>query len=161
MSFRLPHVFLLLPALLVPAVFAFGWNDGEASAAAVPAAISAEEELEELMHGIDKDFEAVVQSIEKKDAAAALELVLKIQTAGVSAKTMMPPKLRTIEEKDKAAFKVGYRKELNSLLKATADLDNALLDGDMEKAKQVAEQIDALKKSSHEVYKKMPRKKKD
>ena len=68
------------------------------------------------------------------------------------------PKLRIIEEKDKAAFVAGYRKGVLSLLKATADFEIALIDNDFDKAKKLAEEMDAVKKSSHEVYKKMPRK---
>ena len=39
--------------------------------------------------------------------------------------------------------------------------DVALVDGDLEKAKKTADEIEALQKASHEVYKKMPRKKKE
>ena len=164
MQLRLPLRTLLLPALLVSAAVAVAWTNGAVSHAAPAAVVAAGlegDELEDVMNGIDKNFEAVLQAIEKKDAAAALDLVSKIQQGVVSAKTLPPPKLRTIEEKDKAAFQAGYRKELMNLLKATADLDIALVDGDLAKAKGLAEQIDGLKKSSHEVYKKMPRKKKD
>lgn len=162
MSIRVPVRSLALPALLITAAVAVAFaNPLQRPEGGRPPQREGGGELEHVMESIDKNFEAVLQSIEKKDAAAALELVSKIQSGVIESKSMLPPKLRTIEEKDQAAFKAGYRKELMTLLKLTADLDIALVDGDLEKAKAVAEQIDAQKKSSHEVYKKMPRKKKD
>lgn len=150
---------MVLTALLASAAVAVSW----ATPAKAPASVAREEgeELEDVMHGIDKNFEAVNAAIEKKDAAAALELTTKIQLACISAKTLTPPKLRTIEEKDKAAFTAGFRKGVLGLLKSTADLEIALVDGNFEKAKEVAAAMDAEKKAGHDVYKKMPRKKKE
>ena len=74
---------------------------------------------------------------------------------------MRLPKLRTIEEKDKAAFIAGYRKGVLGLLKSSADLEIALIDGNFEEAKKVAAAMDAEKKAGHDAYKKMPRKKKE
>ena len=117
------------------------------------------EDLEEVMHGIDKNFEAALVAIEKKDGPAALELMTKLEQGCLGAKILTPPKLRTIEEKDKAAFIAGYRKQVLAMLKALVDLEIALVDNDFEKAKTLADEIDAMKKAGHDVYKKMPRKK--
>ena len=110
------------------------------------------------MHGMEKAYEAVITAIEKKDAPAALALMSKIQQSCISAKTLTPPKLKTVEEKDKAAFIAGFRKQMMMLLKASADLEIALIDGELDKAAKITEEIDALQKSGHDTYKKMPRK---
>lgn len=159
MSIRLPLRPVALCTLLASAAVAVAWNR-PVTAAATPMTLAAgeEEELEEVMEGLDKNFEAALAAIEKKDGPAAIELAGKMQMAAMAAKTMTPPKLRIIEEKDKAAFVAGYRKGVLSLLKATADFEIALIDNDFDKAKKLAEEMDAVKKSSHEVYKKMPRK---
>ncbi len=158
MAFRLPLRPLVLTALLASAAVAVSW----AAPLQEKAAAAAEgEDLEEVMHGIDKNFEAVNAAIEKKDKAAALELTTKLQLACISAKTLTPPKLRTIEEKDKAAFIAGFRKGILGMLKSTADLEIALVDGNFDEAKKVAESMDASKKTNHDTYKKMPRKKKE
>ena len=158
MSFRLPLRPVAFSALLLSAAVAVAWIQPDSAAAPTAWTSGAEDDLEEIMEGMDKNFEAVYASIEKKEAAPALELMSKMQIACISAKTLTPPKLRTIEEKDKAAFVTGYRKQMMTLLKGWADLEIALLDGDFDKAKKLAEEMDGMKKSSHDVYKKMPRK---
>jgi len=162
MSFRMPLRPLLLSALLVSGAVAYAWPSPAPRGELAPIVASegeGEEDLEEIMHGIDKNFEAVVAAIEKKEGPTGLEMMTKLEQSCISAKVLTPPKLRTIEEKDKAAFVAGYRKQMLVLLKYMADLEMALVDNNFEEAKKVADQIDAHKKASHDVYKKMPRKK--
>lgn len=158
MSFRLPLRPLVLTALLASGAIAVSWAT---PTGAQLVTVTEGDDLEDVMHSLDKNFEAVYAAIEKKDAAAGLELMTKMQQACIAAKTLTPPKIRTIEEQDKAAFIAGYRKQMMVLLKATADLEIALIDGNFEEAKKVAEQMDAAKKTGHDAYKKMPRKKKE
>lgn len=116
-----------------------------------------EGDLEESMEAMDQAFEAVLAAIEKKDADAAMDPIGKMQAGCLQAKTMHPPKLRTVEDKEKAAFLAGYRKEMLVLLKVTADLEIALIDKDFEKAKKLTDEIDGMQKQAHDTYKKMPR----
>jgi len=158
MSFRLPLRPVACLALLLSAALAVAWIQPESGPAPAAWVATAEDDLEGIMEGMDKNFEAVYASIEKKEAAPALELMSKLQLACISAKTLTPPKLKTVEEKDKAAFMAGYRKQMMSLLKGWADLEIALLDGDFDQAKKLAEGIDDMKKTGHDTYKKLPRK---
>jgi len=153
----------MITALLATGAVAVAWTNPPARDVPVPVGVGEGEgdDLEDIMHGIDKNFEAALAAIEKKDAATAMELATKLEQGCIGAKVLTPPKLRTIEEKDKAAFVAGYRKQMLMLLKLTADLEMTLVDNDFEKAKKVADEIDAHKKASHDVYKKMPRRKKE
>ena len=155
MTFRAPLLAFAFPLVLALGAAGLATPRAEPS----PPAVSLADELEEVMEGMEKNFEAVIAAIEKKDAPAGLELMAKIQQACISAKTLTPPKLRTVEEKDKAAFVAGYRKQVLTLLKATADLEIALIDSDFVKAGELVEQIDAMQKTGHDEYKKLPRKK--
>jgi soluble cytochrome b562 len=159
MTTRLPIRPLALCSLLACAAIAVSWSRPPASVVITSAPAVSVDDLEEIMESLDKNFEAVLASIEKKEAAPALELTTKMQQACISAKTLTPPKLRTVEEKDKAAFVAGYRKQILTLLKATADLEIALVDGVFVQAKKVADEIDAMQSSGHDTYKKMPRNK--
>ena len=161
MAFRTQLRPLILPALLASAAITVAWTNPPSPNTAASIEVGEEEELEDIMHGIDKNFEAVMAAIEKKDAPGAMELTTKLQQSCISAKTFTPPKLKTVEEKDKPAFIAGYRKQMLTLLKSMADLEIALVDNDFEKAKKVGGDIDAIKKTGHDTYKKMPRKKKE
>ena len=158
MSFRLPLRPLAFSALLVSAAVAVAWTRPLPVTASERLVVVDEEDLEHLMEEMDKNFEAVLAAIEKKEAAPALELLTKMQLACISAKTLTPPKLRTIEEKGKAAFVAGYRKQMMTLLKGWADLEIALVDANFDAAKKLTDEIDSLKSGAHDTYKKMPRK---
>lgn len=146
---------LAILGLLSAGAFAVA-SSGPTSPAPV-SPVTWEGDLEESMEAMDQAFEAVLAAIEKKDADAAMEPVGKMQTGCLHAKTMHPPKLRTVEDKDKAAFLSGYRKEMLALLKVTADLEIALIDKDFDKAKKLVDEIDGMQKKGHDTYKKMPR----
>ncbi|HUR28679.1 MAG TPA: cytochrome b562 [Planctomycetota bacterium] len=162
MTFRKSLRPLVLSALLVGGAVAVASTNPSLGRSAPESAGEGEgDDLEEVMQGIDKNFEAATKAIENKDGPAALELMTKLEQGCIGAKILTPPKLRTIEEKDKAAFIAGYRKQVLVMLKSMVDLEIALVDNDFEKAKKVADEIDSQKKMGHDTYKKMPRKKKE
>ena len=162
MSFRIPLRPLAFSAILASAAVAVAWTrPAPPSDLLVPIQGKEGDDLEGLMKGIEKNFDAADAAIEKKDAATAMDLMTKIEQSCITAKTMTPPNIKTVEDKDKPAFQTGYRKQILTLLKSTADMEMALADGDFDKAKKVADDIDAEKKAGHDAYKKMPRKKKD
>lgn len=152
MAFRASLLSISFPLLLC-----LGAGLTHSALPAQPRALAVDE-LEAVMEKLDENLEAVVAAIDKKDAAAGLELMTKLQQGCITAKTMTPPKTKTVGEKDKALFLAGYRKQLMHLLKAMADLEIALIDGDFAKATETIEQIDKLKKSGHDDFKKLPRK---
>ncbi len=144
MAFRIPLRPLAFSALLASTAVAVAWTR-PAPASDVPPIVASEgDDLEGIMKGIDKNFEATLAAIEKKDAAAAMDLVTKIQQGCISAKTFTPPKIKTVEEKDKPAFVAGFRKQILTLLKSTADLEIAIVDNDFDKAKKIGDEIDAI-----------------
>lgn len=159
MAIRAPLRVLTLSALLASAVVTVAWTRPVQEKGPPPASAKEGGDLEDVMHGIDKNFEAVIAAIEKKDGPAALELMTKLEQGVLSARLLTPPKLRTVEEKDKPAFVAGYRKQMMTLLKAMADLEIALIDGKLDDAQKLTDEIDNIKKSGHDAYKKMPRKK--
>src|SRR5436190_1070179 len=106
MSFRVPLRPLIFSGLLASAALAVAWTTPAAPSLAQqgPPPKEGREgkeggDLEDVMHGMDKAFEEVIAAIEKKDAPAALALMSKMQQACITAKTMTPPKIRTVEEK--------------------------------------------------------------
>ncbi len=158
MALRVPLRLLACSALIITAASLVAWaTPATQTVSALPAAPDGGD-LEEVMHDLEKQFEAVIAAIEKKEAKTALDLMTKVQTICIAAKTMTPPKIRIIPEADKAAFVAGYRKQMMVLLKSAADLEISLIDGDLEKAKKLTEEMDAMQKTGHDAYKKMPKK---
>jgi hypothetical protein len=158
---RSPSHVRLLPATVAAALglCALGLLASNAPSEAAAVDLAADSDLEKAMGAIDEDFDLLRGALQKKDAAASLELTAKIQTQILAAKVLAPSKAKSVEEAARPAFVAGFRKQLVGLLKAFCDLETAVIDGDFAQAETRAGEIERLRKAGHDEYKKKGRKK--
>jgi hypothetical protein len=150
-SLRLSFVLALVAIPFAAAAFAHRTPDG-----AAPAAESqAEGKLEEVMQGLQAGHQRLGKALDKKDVPAALGLVAEMQTSAHAAKHEVPGRAAEIkDEPAKAAFLLGYKKQIIELERVLLDIENALLDNKPEDAKKLSdEKLKALKKTGHDKYK--------
>ena len=118
-------------------------------------------------HAQDHEESAIGQSMEKMkgalrrmeraleggDTAAALPLVAEFQAAVVNAKSEVPERAATVEEAERPAFVSDYRSTMVKLLKASCELEQALIEGRAADAQKIlASDMKALQKPSHQRF---------
>lgn len=111
--------------------------------------------LEDSMQMLQGDTKKLDKAIDKGDMDAVAKLAVDMQKAVWDAKTKTPEKAEAITDaKEKAAFVLGFRKQLILLEKALLDLEVAGLDGKADDAKKIFnETIKPMKKEGHSRYK--------
>jgi len=104
----------------------------------------------EQMKGAARRLERVLQG---DDAETALGLLADFQAGVVAAKSEAPLKTGSIPQAEQAAFVRDYRATMVKLLRATCDLEQALLEGRMEDARGLFEgDLKGLQKPGHERF---------
>jgi len=109
--------------------------------------------MEKHMEVLDKGMKKLRRLLRKKDAREeALEYVVKMEDAALAAKLLTPPMMEKISTDDQEGFLTGYRKEMASVTIDLLEMEIALIDRDMDRAKQLYEKLKKLKKDGHEKY---------
>ena len=113
------------------------------------------EKIEHPMEDLNGSLKRLEKALAAKDTAAALPLIIKMQSACQEAKVEAPAKSAEISDAaKKAEFLNGYRKTMIGLQKDLLDIEALLIDGKAdEAAKIVAEKVKPSKKSGHDAYK--------
>jgi hypothetical protein len=128
-----------------------------AGAAAERSALQGDEDspLAQAMQAMQAAQKRLEGALEKKDLKAALPLVVDMQRAALAAKVETPPTAAEIgNEKKKAEFVNGFRKQIIALEKSLRDLEVAVLDGKSDDALRINETvIKPSKKEGHAKYK--------
>jgi len=111
--------------------------------------------LESSMQVLQGSTKKLDKALEKGDMPAVLTIVLEMQKGVHDGKLETPEKAGAITDaKEKAAFVLGFRKQMITLEKALLDLEVAALDGKAEDAKKIFnETIKPMKKEGHGKYK--------
>ncbi len=111
--------------------------------------------LEDSMQILQGDTKKLDKALEKGDMETVVKLALEMQKAVWEGKVKVPEKAEAITDaKEKAAFVLGFRKQLIQLEKALLDLEVAGLDGKADEAKKIYnETIKPMKKEGHARYK--------
>ena len=111
--------------------------------------------LDGAMQALNGGMKRMNKAFEKSDLEAVLKTAVDMQQAVLTAKTGTPEKAATLADaKEKAAFVLGFRKQLITLQKALLDLEIAALDGKTDEAKKIfSETIAPMKKEGHSKYK--------
>lgn len=111
--------------------------------------------LGDAMQVLQSDTKKLDKAFDKGDLEAVARLAVEMEKAVWDAKTQTPEKADSISDaKEKAAFVVGFRKQLIQLEKALLDMETAALDGKAEDAKKLYnETIKPMKKEGHARYK--------
>jgi soluble cytochrome b562 len=116
---------------------------------------AAEETIEKAMDSMKKNARTLKALLQEKDKAAeALPLVVEIQNAILAAKGATPDLVNEIQdEKKKAEEMIAYRRAMIELLGEALRLEDALLEGKMEKAREHFEKLGKMQKPGHDRFK--------
>lgn len=96
---------------------------------------------------------AMRKALEAEDTAAALTALTAFQAAVVGAKAEVPPRAESMEGDARAEFVSGYRGALSELLRASCDLEAALLAGRGDEAAGILrDTFKQMQDSGHERY---------
>lgn len=127
------------------------------SMVSAPTKSPAEETIEQAMNTMKKNarsLKALLQEKEKDKAAEALPLVVEMQNAILSAKGATPDLVNEIQDaKKKAEEMVAYRRAMIEMLGEALKLEDALLEGKMEKAREHFEKLGKMQKPGHDRFK--------
>jgi hypothetical protein len=125
------------------------------SSHAAPASSAAEESIEAAMGVLKKNARALKPLVQEKEKfAEALPLVVEMQTALLSAKGATPDLVNEIQDaKKKAEETIAYRRAMIEMIGETLKLEDALLEGKPEKAREHYEKLGKLQKPAHDRFK--------
>ena len=88
----------------------------------------------------------------KKDASLAL--VTKIKENAVAARSMVPPKAKTVPDTDRAEFISDYQAAMDDLISQLDKLATAVRDGKTEDQQKLLKSIEQSEQDSHVTYRK-------
>ena len=110
--------------------------------------------LEDSMQLLQGSLKRLDKTLEKGEMEPVLKLALDMQGAVHAAKTQTPERISEAkDDKAKAEFMNGFRKQMITLEKTLLDLETAAIDNKLEDAKKVYESLKPLKKEGHSKYK--------
>ena len=111
--------------------------------------------LEDSMQMLQSNTKKLDKALDKGDLETVAKLAVEMEKAVWDAKTKSPEKADAITDaKEKAAFVLGFRKQLIQLEKALLDMETAALDGKADDAKKIYnDTIKPMKKEGHARYK--------
>ena len=143
---------LTVAAVTLITVFTFA----SARATAHPRVQGGGSKLEGFMGEIDgvvKGLEKVVES--KTGIAATMADVIKLQKLAIDAKSELPSALSAITEA-KALKKatLSYKTQMQNLVRASLDLETAVLNEDVKGAAKALREFDKLKSAGHSEFRK-------
>lgn len=111
--------------------------------------------LDSAMQSLNGAMKRMNKAFEKPDLEAVAKTAVDMQKAVLAAKIEAPAKAdEQTDEKAKAAFVLGFRKQMITLNRALLDLEILALDGKADEAKKLfTETIAPMKKEGHSKYK--------
>ena len=145
----IPRGLTLLLSLFVPVALL-----GAPSSAAPPQEEEHEEsELHESMEVVEDAMKLLRRTVREADQSArSLELLSEIQSATIRCKSLRPPMVESIPEGERAAFVTSFRRTFLDLLEAQLELERAILDGDVERARTAYKLVHDFEDSGHERF---------
>lgn len=109
--------------------------------------------LEETMERIRGDMKRLAKELEGKEQAAAWKTVCSLQRNVLEAKLGTPTMAASKPEAERPAFVTAFRAKVSELLKATCDLEAAVLAGKYDKALEIHKEIfGPLQKAAHKQF---------
>lgn len=129
-----------------------------AQPSSLPAVVSTVEEpatkLEKYMEEINKGFRKLRADLkDKQKNDESLALVRTLQDTAGKCRLEKPAKLADVKKDEQAQFVLEFQKSMIELSHRLLDLEEALLDGDNEKAGQVRDEINQMKSTAHKQFK--------
>lgn len=112
-----------------------------------------EASLHDEMEALEKSFKALRRSIrDEAQVAASLQNICDLQAAVLKCKLLQPPMIAGVPAEEQAAFIIAYRKEMLTLLKASIEMEEALLDGRHDETRAIYKKIHDTEESGHEKF---------
>lgn len=109
--------------------------------------------LEKSMEQMGRAFKVLRQQITKPEMnESSLTQLANLQRATVEAKRHLPPELAKLPEADRKAKALEYKQMMNNLVRAQLDVEDALLEGDNEKAATALNSVHDIEESGHKDF---------
>lgn len=113
----------------------------------------AESPLGQAMELMNAGMRKTQRALKGGDTAAALEGLAEFQRNVIAAKAETPPKAATLPEGERAGFTAAYRVMLLDALRASCDVEQALLEGRIDDARTAfAEKLRPMESAGHERF---------
>lgn len=109
--------------------------------------------VKQQMEKLDEALEAIGKFLEKPEGEAPMAELAAAQAALHEAKQHAPRSTQRQPEGQQAAYVVDYKLQLNKTLRATLDLEDAMLAKDWAAAGKALAKLDELKKAGHDKFK--------
>lgn len=119
-----------------------------------PTTVDDHEALEAAMGGLVDGLKALSKTIaDPASNTASLATLTDMQKHALAAKQLSPPKLATLEEKDREAAQLSYRADIARLIQELCAMEIEVCEGHNDKAKErVRGKLIPLRNSSHEKH---------
>ncbi|MGF1484158.1 MAG: hypothetical protein ACFBZ8_07335 [Opitutales bacterium] len=108
--------------------------------------------LHDKMEAMQDPYRTLGRSLRRPDSAdlaALLEAVHQLQLLTVETKVMVPKKVETVAEAERAAFVLAYRQKQIATLMTLLELEQALLEGDVEQAAEIYSAVRTHRSEGH------------
>lgn len=149
---RLRLTVLALPVALTVALL-FGSGLSEAQDAPKPAPAAEEHPLEAAMSRIEGAMKSLRRSVrDVEQRSASLTELDALQHAAIDAKSLVPPMAKKLEGAAREELLLAYRRTLTVVLQRALELEQAVIDGDVERSKTAWEALSALEDEGHEKF---------
>ncbi len=110
-------------------------------------------ELSEHMGEMEESLKKLRRTLRKPEAAAeSLQLISALQKGAVAAKEMVPTRAAKLPEADRAKMVNGYRKDMAGLIVTLCEVEQAVIDGNAEKAQELFKTIKTQEDAGHDKY---------
>ena len=110
-------------------------------------------ELSGEMEDMDESMKKLKRTVRKAEQnPESLKLIAEMQAKCVSSKGMIPTKVEKLPEAERAKFITAYRKEMAAVIIDLCQMEQALLDGDNDKAKEIYKAIGEREDKDHDLF---------
>lgn len=141
-------------ALPIVAVAGLSWFTLHAGASPAPALDPADATIKQSMEQMNDAMKTLAKPITADTKDAALDALVKFETAVIAAKSLTPGSAAKVDEKKRAAFVGEFRKTLIEALEFACQAEAAITEGKFKDAdKLINNKLAAMKSAGHSKFK--------
>ncbi len=143
-----------IASIVVIAAVCAVWMPMRAAHAAASVLDPADATIKQSMDQMNDAMKALSKPITAESKAAALDELVKFETAVIAAKSLTPSSAAKVDEKKRAAFVSDFRKTLIEALEFACQAEAAITEGKFKDAdKLINNKLAAMKSAGHSKFK--------
>ena len=109
--------------------------------------------LHDAMEALDRGMKGMRRSItDPEKVGENLDRVRGMQTAAITAWGLTPETFTPMSETEQVIWRIGYQRKMLAVTDGLLQLEQALVEGKLEAAREIYSQLTGLKKEGHDVY---------